>query len=280
MQRLPTSSGCSSIAVVALRFTVALASTLTAVFAHAIIPTKQRPIPGQEISINGNIIFIRAAENDHQFITAEEMLVPKRGLLWIALVSMLGMVCLSRQGERLSSLTTWFTAMAVADLLTTIGKNAGGVLRPNFYGGCAFDDAIRACTREFSDGVHSFPSGHSSWSACAAVLLATAALRAAENRQQGILGLIAAFALRCLAAFSFCVALFVAYSRVYDNYHFPADVVAGSGLGYSVGALSMRMLLPLAHRYEVTTDEWSHLPLISESTRPSSAASSKVPAII
>ena len=40
------------------------------------------------------------------------------------------------------------------------------------------------------------------------------------------------------------VAIFVAFSRVHDNAHHPADVVAGSALGSVIAALSHRIAWP------------------------------------
>lgn len=176
----------------------------------------------------------------------------------------------SSDAHRLASMTTWLSAMALTDLLTTIGKNFCGYLRPNYYGGCGFNETARACVHEFADGRHSFPSGHSSFSACAAVLLALSSMRAVDRlRQQGREGC-SAHALRGLAVSSFCVAFYIAMSRVYDNYHFPADVITGSCLGYAVGAVGLRLGLPLqsAGAYSSASDDRrSTVPLLSGSAR-------------
>ena len=96
------------------------------------------------------------------------------------------------------------------------------------------------------------------------MLLSLSAIRAVDRRRLRNEGGVIILLLLALAALSFCVALFVAFSRVHDNYHFPADVVTGASLGYAVGALTMRVSLPLPLNSALAADERSSTPLLRQ----------------
>ena len=95
-----------------------------------------------------------------------------------------------------------------------------GVLRPNFYAGCGWDDAEMRCADVWMKGRKSFPSGHSAHAFNFAVLLTLHLLRhhaisLAERRLAGIGGEGSSPWARQLAALApGWLALFVACSRV------------------------------------------------------------------
>jgi len=229
-----------------VRFGVAIISTVLAAVIPLNVPTFQRPIPGQEIAVGGEVFFIKASVNDQPFKSEDEMLVPTGALAYVAVVSAIGTLALAPSGHRLATAATWITAMTLTDMITNLAKNFCGYLRPNFFGGCGWDEATRTCARDFPDGRHSFPSGHSSFSACSAVLISLSAQRASDRLRLAGGGEDAGtLTLRLLASLSYCMAFFVAFSRVYDNWHFPADIVTGACLGYGIGVVVMQMGVPL-----------------------------------
>ena len=244
------------------RLAVAVLVTVAAILAQLFLPVFQRPLPGVTVIIDSQSVFIRAAEHSQPFKSRQT--VPTDTLSYVGAVSAVGTVVLAAPGMRIATATTWLTAEALTDLLTTFGKCFCGYLRPNYYGGCGWNETLQVCDHEWPDGRHSFPSGHSSFSACSAAILSMAAMRAAERRRWagGEGGVAAPALLHLLACASYAVAFFIALSRVYDNFHFPADVVAGSCLGYAVGAVAMQMLLPRPALGAVE-DERSTVPLLA-----------------
>ena len=91
-------------------------------------------------------------------------------------------------------------------------------------------------------GRKSFPSGHSAHAFCFASLLTLSLLRhlALSVASRGETGW--ARFLRAAALAPGTLALFVAASRVHDNWHHPADVVAGSAIGGAVAAMAHRLV--------------------------------------
>lgn len=217
-------------------------------------PTIERPTPGQVIGLAGQSIFVRDASLDHAYIDGASMTVPG-WLLWsVCLGANVGGLLLAHASRREAAVAAplWCYSMAGTSLLTDAAKHYCGVFRPNYYGGCAFDDALRQCTRPFHGGKHSFPSGHSSVSACAATLLVLHMLRALEaadvHKAAGCCGLRrgAAALLRASTPLPLAVAGWIAASRVHDNYHAAADVTAGCCLGLACALLGWRCAFPAA----------------------------------
>ena len=121
------------------------------------------------------------------------------------------------------------------------------------YSLCQPDDNYEYCTddQDWQDGRMSFPSGHASYAFCALTLLhlyleqclgfgsVASQFVVVENGSKQFVYQRPENALRyrvisilCLAPIA--LAIFIACSRVVDNKHFPADVVAGSVLGASI----------------------------------------------
>ena len=202
-----------------------------------------RPVPGQRLSLGGGeVVFVRDPTIDHAVLPET---VPTSALAALTF-SGLTLLVLMELGSPLvnvvRAVATWLQATALTELLTSLGKHYMGVLRPNFYAGCGWSDETMAC----APGPHikfrkSFPSGHSAHSACFAALVTLHLLRHADlaygkgahKRMRALLW---------LALLPAPMALFVAASRVHDNWHHPADVVAGSLLGTGCAALTHVLL--------------------------------------
>lgn len=113
------------------------------------------------------------------------------------------------------------------------GKNYVGYLRPSFARSCVGEAAFQAlgadaltpksapCTGSGFESRRSFPSGHTSLAVGMGLYLQLYIMRAARARP-----LIAMVSYLPMGA-----ALFVSASRIVDNAHHPADVVAGAFLG-------------------------------------------------
>jgi diacylglycerol diphosphate phosphatase/phosphatidate phosphatase len=111
--------------------------------------------------------------------------------------------------------------------------------RPNFYALCAFDKTLKTCTADLKhlrEANFSFPSGHSSL-ACGGmtflVLYFCGKLsQRPYNNSKGAQPSQRQRHLFLTAAIPWGWAIFVAASRLVDQWHHPSDVLAGLGLGF------------------------------------------------
>ncbi|XP_037076859.1 phospholipid phosphatase 5-like, partial [Pollicipes pollicipes] len=128
-------------------------------------------------------------------------------------------------------------SLLLTGILTNCLKLAVGRPRPDFLARCHPDGRLRAdqpCTGDahaIADGRKSFPSGHSSFSACVAVfvflyLAGKLGTFTERGRRQSH---------KLLVLFPLLVAALIAASRTCDYHHHWQDVLAGCALGAVVG---------------------------------------------
>jgi membrane-associated phospholipid phosphatase len=162
-------------------------------------------------------------------------------------------------------------------LFTDFLKNYVGYMRPNFYNMCQFNMETISCdaTENLKSARRSFPSGHSSISFCGMTCLAlylagkvglhshlqkSYQLQEDNNNNSNnvIQGehtpKIGKWGLKTLfkkIVFLFAIggplllSTFVAASRVHDNWHHPADVVAGALIGAITASIAYHVWLVL-----------------------------------
>ena len=157
-------------------------------------------------------------------------------------------------GDLHSSLCCYTIVVSLTNILTHILKNYCGYLRPIFYDVCQpnFSNGVATCTHDSAKVRKSFPSGHSSMSFCAMVLftyylhykfgtLSSYYKNNAETRHATDYGATtlnnenvissnyvpkSTIRQRLISSLSFLpiiLALFIAGSRVHDNYHHPGE---------------------------------------------------------
>lgn len=141
-----------------------------------------------------------------------------------------------------SSICALFFSMGCSTFITSFVKLYVGYFRPNFYEYCEFSDNNMECASSNPDPRKSFPSGHSSSSFCSMTLLTLFYFGkvgihrcSTTSRRQGISQSVV-MKKRCLSILSgspLMLAIFIAVSRVHDDMHHPADVVAGAVVGIS-----------------------------------------------
>ena len=204
----------------------------------------QRPIPVQFLEEAG--VYITNLVNAEEYVDST---VPEWELglvLLLCLVFQLG--CGIKYGNRDDThrtLCVYLCAVPLNELVTWTLKVYVGYLRPSFYALCQPNETYDTCTddQEWQDGRMSFPSGHASYAFCALTLLhlyleqtmgysrIVHQVRLVEQRivepPQALRYRIGS--LLCLLPIA--LATFIACSRVVDNKHFPADIVAGGILG-------------------------------------------------
>jgi membrane-associated phospholipid phosphatase len=163
-------------------------------------------------------------------------------------------------------------------LFTDFLKNYVGYMRPNFYNMCQFNIETISCdaTENLKSARRSFPSGHSSISFCGMTCLAlylagkvglhshlqTSYQPQEENNNNNSSNVvrgeetpkIGKWGLKTLCkkiVFLFAIggplflSTFVAASRVHDNWHHPADVVAGALIGATTASIAYHVWLVL-----------------------------------
>jgi diacylglycerol diphosphate phosphatase/phosphatidate phosphatase len=220
----------------------------------------ERPIPVQILQNSGD--YVRNLTNNEPF---DGETVPDIWLILLAIVApVLIQLALSklwgRPGDVHATLCVYIIAFTIVLVTTDSIKRYAGYLRPIFYELCEPDDALEECTAEDAGGNSirmSFPSGHASTSFCGLMILAMylhlrfglPSVRAykmipettTQNNGQQPHRWTAAYtkepalyrAISIISLLPLVLALFIATSRIVDNKHFPADVVAGSLLGAS-----------------------------------------------
>ena len=166
------------------------------------------------------------------------------------------------------SILAFSWALGLSTFVVEFTKHYVGYLRPNFYAKCGFDYETMQCdpdtdTNTFT-GRKSFMSGHSSMSFAGLTVLSVYMQRlfgvgsgtkravvvgdTGANSNAVILRYISSSSpslqrkqrvLSFLCLLPMFLAVFIAASRVRDNYHHPADIVGGSIVGASAAVWSM-----------------------------------------
>jgi len=171
-------------------------------------------------------------------------------------------------GDTRTNACIYFTAMGTTSLITNLVKSYVGYLRPFFYAHCQPNDDYSSCTNDVTNLRLSFPSGHASISACTFMILSlyldqlfgmtSIVVLSGHSMPNGTYQYImgtkknnqlhpAVYRLMSFLSYlPMVVALFVSVSRVVDNAHFPADVVAGTILGVVVSIFFYRLWFPYA----------------------------------
>ncbi len=160
--------------------------------------------------------------------------------------------CCSTKFSRHRTVCEYFAALGLTLFVTNGIKNYVGYLRPIFYDICVPDEDYQTCTsEEVEDARKSFPSGHASISFCGLALLSfylegrfgisklrvptiTSSSIDVERTRPSQHTIFFARVASVLSKSPLLLAIYIAASRVVDNKHFPADVVGGSAIGFSI----------------------------------------------
>lgn len=211
--------------------------------------TNQRPIPFQLLATGEYTISLTINEIFEGDTISDTLLIVLAIQLPLLLQLTAGKV-LGALGDAHATLCIYIVAFGLTMMCTDLIKRYCGNLRPVFYDLCQPDAAYESCTTANEENAKSarlsFPSGHSSTSFCGLTLLSLFlhsrfGVPSINRRLQGQSEATTSSKdplqyrlISLLALIPMGVALFIAASRVTDNRHFPADVVAGSVLGASI----------------------------------------------
>ena len=240
------------------------------------ITPHERPIPVQYLQ--GSNEYVRNLTHDEPFdgeTVPFRVLILLSGVFPLVIQVLLS---LTRRSSSLTSpihevhqtLCVYFVAWSLNMIAVEFVKNYVGYLRPLFFQYCQPNDDYSACTTDGDSLRKSFPSGHSATSFCGMTLLSLyihqrfgvyskrrfrqvvivppggvtgKTLQPAPEPtlqlvypQDGSLPL--ARLLSIVALVPLFIALWIAASRVRDNKHFPADVLAGALIGATLARYS------------------------------------------
>lgn len=169
--------------------------------------------------------------------------------VWLPIVVALAVASRTRETLR-TTVCAWATSIGTSEGLTQIFKIYVRRRRPNFMDLCGYETG--QCTNSDDHIIEanlSFPSGHSSLSACGMTFLTLAVLsqllfmqHQRVSKQSSSLQLRWYAPLVTLAAFTYT--LFVGTSRIVDYWHFPSDVLAGWCLGGLTSAACFHIWFP------------------------------------
>ncbi|KAG9389456.1 PAP2 superfamily [Carpediemonas membranifera] len=151
-------------------------------------------------------------------------------------------------------LSSWL-CVSIQYLFASFLKVATGRLRPDFLSRCQWDSTLEECTGSPSaifQGRLSFPSGHSTASMCASMLLASTMFCVFVNHRndwhpRALRAVISVVSTRGWVGVSFLpilFGLFVGISRTLDHHHHATDV----GTGMTIGATFAVAAVALAER--------------------------------
>lgn len=153
-----------------------------------------------------------------------------------------------------SGICSLFFALGSTEFVTSFVKLYCGYFRPNFYSYCDFSEDTFTCNLDSNNPRKSFPSGHASNSFCAMTVLTLffygkiglhrglslhlrEEQRNAENYYKKRI-------FSVVAASPMLLAVFIAASRVHDDWHHPADIVGGAIIGLSAAIFGYGLWYP------------------------------------
>lgn len=174
--------------------------------------------------------------------------------------------CLGPRGDFHAVLCMYLLAMASKIFVVAIMKNYAGYFRPSFYNMCQFNKDTLVCDDETTSARESFPSGHAATALSSMTMVALFLLGKVRGgtRQRGVSAkpLTAEAIQDCiwtpsllekplavLAVSPMVLGIFIATSRVRDNWHHPADVICGGIIGIACALFAHSLWFPSVYSY-------------------------------
>mmetsp|Transcript_6527 Transcript_6527/g.9224 ORF Transcript_6527/g.9224 Transcript_6527/m.9224 type:complete len:423 (+) Transcript_6527:96-1364(+) len=158
-------------------------------------------------------------------------------------------------GDAHASVCMYFVARSISGCLVACLKLYCGYFRPHFYSKCQLDVSTGKCQNanenQVLDAHHSFPSGHSALAFCTMTMVTLLCM--GKVGPQRFMSNVVVTPTRMLlkkmgCLVSLCVpmglAIFIAASRIHDYKHHPADVIAGSLIGFASAKFAHSMYYP------------------------------------
>lgn len=249
---------------------------LVMLFAGASFPVKER-LEYFRITGEGDIILDPSNSRDFDDETISDIVLVITCVLLPLFVQLGLSIGFGYENDGHNTLCIYMIGFGITCIVTGSIKRYCGVLRPNFYDACGFSETTLQCTGDASEEEkfrRSFPSGHASLAFCGMTLLAMylrqtfanpmlhkqeqekqeasmSARKRQINLQRSLVSpsklqqkksLMRLKGILCYVPLMY--AFFVASSRVADDYHFPADIVAGSIIGVGCATFTHELWYP------------------------------------
>lgn len=212
-----------------------------------LVEAHERPIPIQTTSTGENLIDLTFANSYHHNETIPGSLLNLLCVIFpISVFAVLG-IFLGPRGDTHAAICMYLLAMGTKIFVVACIKNYAGYFRPSFYNMCQFNPDTLVCDDETTSARESFPSGHAATALSSMTLLALFLLGKVTGgtRQRGIKAdrhgqdhhddvwtpSLISKVLAVAAASPVFLGMFIATSRVRDNWHHPADVLCGGIIG-------------------------------------------------
>ena len=192
-----------------------------------------RPLPYTTLASSGEILMDFRYSHDVVYPpTVGSSFLVFTGI-WVPLILILTIEFIRKQHPA-AILNSLFTAIGLAETLTTTLKFWVRRPRPNYFALCEFSVDTKQCTAPFHKVVEaqlSFPSGHTSLSFCSMTVLVLWLYQ--MNKSSGN----NKWKLFLSALIPWGWATFCGVSRIVDYWHHPSDVLAGCLLGSACATL-------------------------------------------
>lgn len=213
----------------------------------------EREIPYQ-ITQNGDFLFDQYinrlfSENE----TIPDWLVVVMSFILPTLIIIVTGLISNTKNDGHSGICSLFFALGSTEFITSFVKLYCGYFRPNFYSYCDFSEDTFTCNLGSNEPRKSFPSGHASMSFCAMTVLTlffygkiglhrglSHHLREGRRNENYYKKRI----FSVVAASPMLLAVFIAASRVHDDWHHPADIVGGAIIGLSTAIFGYGLWYP------------------------------------
>lgn len=205
-----------------------------------------RPIPIQTTSTGEALIDLTFANDYHHNETIPGSLLNLLCVVFpISVFAAFG-ILLGPQGDTHAAVCAYILTMGSKIFVVACIKNYAGYLRPSFYNMCQFNPETLLCDDETTSARESFPSGHAATALSSMTLLALFLLGKVRGgiKQRGLKAerrgdphdeiWTPSLPLKVLAVASVApvfLGMFIASSRVRDNWHHPADILCGGVIG-------------------------------------------------
>lgn len=146
-----------------------------------------------------------------------------------------------------ATMVSFWVSQCTTSLVSEVLKVVVGECRPDYYSRRQVIDLNKASdSRILSDGMKSFPSGHTAIAFCSATFAALLSHSALSTRIHRPWSIILSYVLDALLLGA---AFLVGLLRIWANRHFVHDVAAGALIGTAIGAANHMMMTRFEKRH-------------------------------
>lgn len=228
-----------------------------------LVEAHHRPIPIQTTSTGEALIDLTFANDYHHDETIPGSLLNLLCVIFpISVFAGMG-IFLGPRGDIHAAICMYVLTMGSKIFVVACIKNYAGYFRPSFYNMCQFNSETLLCDDETTSARESFPSGHAATALSSMTLLALFLLGKVRGglQQRGVKAdcrdlddaiwnpSLPSKVLAVASASPVFLGMFIATSRVRDNWHHPADILCGGVIGASCALFAHSLWYPSVYSY-------------------------------